>query len=278
MARCIVVLADGLRPDAVTGPHMPALLGLSRDYTSATHAVTVRPSVTVAALTSFATGVSPVAHSFVEPGLGFLPRLVGLRPLGKELARHRVPTLVAAGSVAARSRSVAWALGACAGVHRLISSSGDAADVVRAALPELELGGSLAFVYLPDCDRAGHAHGWMSDPYLQAAAGVDAAVHHLAVQTGILDDGLLIVLADHGGGGVAPTDHDAPHPLNDAIPLVLAGHDVRRHQTITRPVSLLDVPATVLDWFGIAVPECYEGTALRDAFVQSALPIEAAIA
>ncbi|MFI5207645.1 MAG: alkaline phosphatase family protein [Gemmatimonadales bacterium] len=278
MARCIVVLADGLRPDAVSRPLTPTLRDLSRNYTRAAHAVTVRPSVTVAALTSFATGVSPATHGMVEPGLGFLTRLGGLRPLGRELARQRVSTLVAAGSPAARSRPITWALGACAGVSRLVSSSGSAADVVRAALPELGRHDGFAFVYLPDCDRTGHAHGWMSPAYLEAASEVDAAVACLAAETGIVDEGLLIVLADHGGGGVAPTDHDAPHPLNDAIPLMLAGEGVRRHHVITRPVSLLDVPATVLDWFGVPVPECYEGTPLHDAFAQPAVMPEAAIA
>ncbi|MFI5280547.1 MAG: alkaline phosphatase family protein [Gemmatimonadales bacterium] len=279
MARCIVVLADGLRPDAITRRFTPALREISRDYTRAANAVTVRPSVTVAALTSLATGVSPATHGLVEPGLGFLTRLGGLRPLGRELARERIPTLVAAGSPAARSRPITWALGACAGVSRLVSSSGSAGDVVRAALPELVRHDGFAFVYLPDCDRAGHASGWMSPPYLRAAAEVDAAVELLAEQTGILGDGLLVVLADHGGGGVAPTDHDAPHPLNDAIPLMLAGPDVRRCHVITEPVSLLDVPATVLDWFDVPVPACYEGVPLRDAFAQLPLDVaEAAIA
>jgi hypothetical protein len=278
MARCIVVLADGLRPDAVTRPITPTMRDLSRDYTRAAHAVTVRPSVTVAALTSLATGVSPQTHGLVEPGLGFLARLSGLKPLGRELARNRVPTLVVAGSPAARSRPITWALGACAGVNRLVSSSGAAGDIVRAGLTELSLHDGFAFVYLPDCDRAGHAHGWMSAPYLAAAAEVDRAVAYLAEETGILEDGLLIVVADHGGGGVTPTDHDAPHPLNDAIPLTLAGAGVRRHHVITRPVSLLDVPATVLDWFDVPVPDCYEGTPLHDAFVQPAVMMEAAIA
>ncbi len=69
-----------------------------------------------------------------------------------------------------------------------------------------------------------------------------------------------------GGGGVEPTDHDAPHPDNDRIPLVIAGPGVRRYHSIARPVSLLDVPPTVLRWFGAEVPEAYEGAPLVEAF------------
>ena len=267
MARCVVVLADGLRPDAITRTHMPALHALGHDYTRAIHATTVRPSVTVAALASFATGVSPATHGLVEPGLGFLARLSTLRPLARELARARVPTVVAAGALAPRNRPVAWALTACAGVERLLcAANAEARDIMSEALPDLGPdpdGPLFSFVYLPDCDRAGHASGWMSAPYLDAASRVDAA---LGALTARLDDTLLIVLADHGGGGTSATDHDAPHPVNERIPLVLAGPGVRRHMVITRTVSLLDVPPTVLHWFGVPVPATYEGHILRDAF------------
>jgi predicted AlkP superfamily phosphohydrolase/phosphomutase len=264
MARCIVVLTDGLRPDAITRLHAPALSALGGAYTRAQGATTIRPSVTVAALASLATGVAPATHGLTEPGLGFLGRLGSLRPLARELSRRRIPTVVAAGAPAPRSRPVAWALVSCAGAQRLIMARGDARDVVRTATPALAaLHHGLGFVYLPDCDRAGHAHGWMSAAYHQAVATVDAAVGLLVR---FLDDSLIIVVSDHGGGGVVPTDHDLPHPVNDAIPLILAGAGVRRHRLIASPVSLLDVPATVLRWFGVPIPEVYEGRPLDEAF------------
>ncbi|HEY2804815.1 MAG TPA: alkaline phosphatase family protein [Gemmatimonadales bacterium] len=262
MARCVVVLADGLRPDAVTRTHMPTLRALGADYTRAISANTVRPSVTVAALASFATGVSPAAHGLVEPGLGFLTRLSALRPLARELGRHRISTLVAAGAPAIRSRPVACALTACAGVDRLVLSEGGARGIVEGSVPHLD-NHEFAFIYLPDCDRAGHSNGWMSPTYLKAASHVDAAIASLAIR---LDSSLLIVLADHGGGGVYPTDHDAPHPINDHIPLVLAGRGVRHGHTITGDVSLLDIPPTILRWFDVPVPLNYEGRALQEAF------------
>jgi hypothetical protein len=265
MARCLVVLVDGLRPDAISYQHAPVLRSLGRDWVRAMHATTVRPSVTVAALASLATGVGPASHGLTEPGLGFLTRLGRLRPLARELARHRIPTVVAAGIPAARSRPVARALVAGAGAAQLLACRGTAVEIVREALPTLAaLRRGLGFLYLPDCDRAGHADGWMSASYVRAVAVVDAAVRLLS---GFLDDSLVIVLSDHGGGGVHPTDHDAPHPVNDAIPLILAGDGVRRRCTLMQPVSLLDVPATVLDRFDVPVPTCYEGRPLTEAFV-----------
>jgi len=271
MARCVVVLTDGLWPDSVTRTHMPTLRALGHDYTRAALAKTVRPSVTVAALASFATGVAPETHGLVEPGLGFLTRLGSLKPMARELSRHRLGTLVAAGAPAVRSRPVAWALTACAGVSRLVLSEGGARGTVEGALPHLA-DHDFAFIYLPDCDRAGHQHGWMSPAYLRAASGIDAAIASLDIR---LDETLLIVLADHGGGGVNPTDHDLPHPINDAIPLVLAGQGVRHGHVIDREVSLLDVPATILHFFGVPVPHSYEGRPLEDAF-EAPIPEDAA--
>ena len=119
------------------------------------------------------------------------------------------------------------------------------------------------FVYLNDCDRAGHAHGWMSAEYLAAAAELDAAVGVLAP---LAERDLVLVLADHGGGGVTPNDHHEPHAVNDAIPLILAGPNVARGRRLTRPVSILDVPPTICAWLGLNVPPSYEGRVLRDAF------------
>ncbi len=94
MRRVVLVLADGLRPDAITATDMPSLDALARTYTMALRARTVRPSRTVAALASLATGVAPETHGLIEPGLGFLARLPALRPLARELSRGGVPSQV----------------------------------------------------------------------------------------------------------------------------------------------------------------------------------------
>jgi arylsulfatase A-like enzyme len=106
----------------------------------------------------------------------------------------------------------------------------------------------------------------MSAPYIEAAAEVDAAIGLLS---GLSDDVVFVVVADHGGGGVHPQDHDEPHPTNDHIPLILAGPGVTRRHELTRSISLLDLPATILWWFGCAVPSCYEGRALAEAFLHT---------
>ncbi len=270
MRRLVIVLADGLRPDAVSPSVMPSLDALGPVYTLARRARTVRPSATVAALASLATGVGPDTHRLIEPGLGFLPRLRTIRPVSRVLARAGIPTDIVTADLGPAALPVAWALASTAGARRLVAKGSRARDTAAAAhrlLAQREQ--RLLFVYLPDCDRAGHAHGWMSDPYLEAAAEVDAAVGLLSPWT---DDAVFIITADHGGGGVTANEHDEPHPVNDHIPLIVAGPGVTRRHQLTRAISLLDVPATVLWWFGIPVPGDYEGRPLAEAFARVSSP------
>lgn len=264
MPRLILALTDGLRPDVITPTLMPSLHALAAAHTSAVAARTVRPSATVAALASLATGVAPETHRLVQPGLDFLPRISRLRPVARELARHGVPTDVVTAELPLASLPVAWALASAAGVRRLLPAGRRARDTAAAArwLAD-EDGSGLIFVYLPECDDAGHEAGWMSDRYLAAAAELDAGVGALSQH---VDDALLVVVADHGGGGVLATEHHHPHPVNEHIPLVLAGPGVAREHRLDGPVSILDLSATVLWWFGVPVPDCYEGRPLLEAF------------
>ena len=276
MRRVVLVLADGLRPDAITPTDMPSLDALSRRFTTALRARTVRPSRTVAALASLATGVAPETHGLIEPGLGFLKRLPTLRPLARELTRGGVSSQVVASELLASERAVLWALTKAAGLGKFRSAGLRAREVARAAQTlalSQSTGGGLVFVYLNDCDQAGHAHGWMSPQYRAAAVEVDAAIGVLAELT---EHALLIVMADHGGGGVSTHDHAEPHPVNEHIPLILAGPDVTRQHQLTRQVSLLDVPPTLLWWFGLEIPVGYEGRVLRQAFTATPRTLEPA--
>lgn len=275
MRRVVIVLADGLRPDAITRTDMPSLDALARAYTVALHATTIRPSRTVAALASLATGVAPATHGLIEPGLGFLRRLPTLRPLARELARGGVRSQIVASELLPADRAVLWALTKAAGVGRYHSAGLRARDVARAALTTaLAPRSGVVFVYFNDCDQAGHAHGWMSPQYRKAAVEVDAGIGVLAA---LAEHSLLIVLSDHGGGGVTPHDHAEPHPVNDHIPLILAGPEITRRHQLARRVSLLDLPPTLLWWLGLDVPHAYEGRILAEAFRRAERPAEATV-
>ena len=174
MRRVVLVLADGLRPDAITPTDMPSLDALARTYTTAFRASTVRPSRTVAALASLATGVAPGTHGLIEPGLGFLARLPTLRPLARELSRGGVTSQVVASELLPSERAVRWALTKAAGLGKYRSAGLRAREVARAAqagAPAQSTG--LVFVYLNDCDVVVRSRG----AGVLRGARVDSGLH-----------------------------------------------------------------------------------------------------
>ncbi len=266
--KIVLLVIDGLRPDAVTPERMPVLSDLMERAWRAERASTVRPSITVAALTSLGTGVSPQRHGLRSAGIGSLARLRGLRPLPAELRRLGVETTIVIPELAGSARWLASALLRLGGATRLIMAPAAPGPLLEATLRHLLGNGGREFVvaYVNDTDLAGHAWGWMSPAYLQAAGTIDRALTHLAP---LIDDpeALVIITADHGGGGVLPQDHDHPHPVNDAIPLMLLGGRVSPGIGGVGPTHLLDIPPTVLHGFGGTAPAQYEGRVIHEAFL-----------
>lgn len=266
--KVVLVVIDGLRPDAVTPERMPVLSALMTRAWRPESASTVRPSITVAALTSLGTGVSPQRHGLRSAGIGSLTRLRGLRPLPTELRRLGVESTIVIAELSGGPRWIAGALLRLGGATRLLMSPAAPAQLMDTAMRHI--GGNLAreFVvaYMNDADIAGHAWGWMSQPYLQAAATIDRALSRL---TPLIDDpdALVIITADHGGGGVLAQDHDHPHPVNDAIPLLLLGGRIVPGVGGVGPAHLLDIPPTVLHGFGGTAPAQYEGRVIHEAYL-----------
>ncbi len=266
--KIVLAIADGLRPDAITERSMPALASLIAQGWSAPRATTVRPSTTMAALGSLATGVEPRAHRLVVPAMRRLPAPRGIRPLPAALRRLGVPTTVIAPQLSPRARWLAGALLRLAGVSR--TRFGPTGSARLGELAARHLGGNnrreFVVLYLNEADLAGHSWGWMSPGYFRALAALDQAMASLAPFAGDPET-LVIVAADHGGGGVLPREHDHPHPANDAIPLALLGGQVSQG-VASLPVRLLDVPPTVLHGFGGTPPASYQGRVLHEAFVR----------
>src|SRR5262249_27099196 len=79
--RVVVVVLDGLRPDAIDAFDLQHVARLRAIGASTVAATTVSPSLTWAALTSIMTGVSPQLHGVVSDNV-HLPRpRVRLEPL-----------------------------------------------------------------------------------------------------------------------------------------------------------------------------------------------------
>ena len=272
--RVIVVVLDGLRPDALTRFDLAHLNRLRRGGASTLHGATVAPSVTAAAMTSLFTGVPPNVHG-VESDRFHLPSpRRRLLPMTQVVSQAGLPTSAFLAEVPFLFRGLAKRFAHVAGVDDATFTGAGAAEILMAARQALSAQRrGLIFLHWPDADRAGHAHGWMSAPYAEASRQLDASIGRLAALCEIgRDPGtLLIALADHGGGGARADDHDSPHPFDRTIPIVLAGGGVGASE-LAPLTSLLDVPPTVLWALGMPIPAAWSGRPLLEAFA----PVEVA--
>lgn len=273
--RVVLVVLDGLRPDAISQLQLPAWNRLAARGAATLDATTIAPSVTNAAMASLFTGVAPETHGIRGDHFHVPRQTCHVHPVPRCLRGVGIPTTTFLRSIPWIFRGVASRIGKALGVAMPHFVGHCAADIVLAARRTLEhRKRELIVLHLPDADRAGHEHGWMSDEYLTAARRLDHALGLISAYAHVDDDPrtLMIALADHGGGGVDPRDHDSAHPLDRTIPMLVSGGSARPGN-LSKHTTLLDVPATILWSLGVPVPPSYAGRPLFEAFAQ--LPVAA---
>lgn len=274
--RVVLVVLDGLRPDAIPRFALPHLAALAQRSAYTMLGRTVTPSVTACAMASLLTGAAPERHG-LQSDRFHLPKSRGpLHPLPRLLAEHGLQSSAFLAAMPLLFTGIAKRLATRLGIGVARFRGRGCDEILAAARGSLrEQKDGLILMHWPDADRAGHAQGWMSEQYADATWRMDATMGLLMRELDLTDAGtLLIALADHGGGGALPTHHNSAHPLDTTIPIFIAGGAVRRGE-MTPGASLLDVPATVCWALGLPLPESYAGRPLTSAFAPPPLVVAA---
>lgn len=272
--RVVLVVLDGLRPDAIQRFRLQRVASLVRRGASTLRAQTVSPSITPCAMATLLTGAAPERHGMQSERF-HIPRSRGpVHPVAKELAKQSMPTSFFMPRVPFLMRGIASRISSALGLGEFRDHGRDASEVLAAAQKNLATQRrGLIMLHWLDADRAGHEFGWMSPEYGAAAARMDDALGRLEESIDLSDPGtLLIALADHGGGGATPKHHDSAHPLDTTIPITLVGGAIVPCE-LGVGVRLTDVPATILWALGLSRPESYAGQPLLQAFAK--LPMAA---
>ncbi len=261
-ARHIVLLSlDGARSDAITTVLPPALAGRAA---VARAAKTISPSLTLPSHASMLSGVAPWRHGVTfndwRDGEAYFTRTTVFTEVTGSGGR-------AAAIVHKRKLLMLSPPGPGLVVQYLAYPRfRQAAVVAHAARYLREQRPAFLFVHVADPDDAGHRYGWMTPEYLAVVAGVPALIEQFLQafeETGLAEQSLLIVTADHGGHG---RTHGTNRAEDMMIPWMVFGAGVRRGTVIDRLVTIYDTGATVLGALGVPVPSDWHGRMIREAF------------
>ena len=261
--KVLLISIDGLRPDALQkSPYFSQLASMARYSMTAE---TIYPSVTLPAHTSMFHGVSPTLHGVTDND--FTPK----SSLGSGLTE----VLVNAG----RSCAMFYDWKTLEKLTRIPSqvkmtyNSGsrkpagmekyqESADLSTAAAIEHITSSptDFTFLYYGLTDEMGHTYAWMSDKYTWAIDYVLANV--LRVLEVVGDEYVVIITADHGGGGEKPKDHGSSTAEDMTIPLLIIGEGYEAGTLFEGDLSILDVAPTVAELLGVCPKSYWEGDSL----------------
>lgn len=254
--KVILILVDGMRPDAMTDcghPYGNRLLELG---SYSLEAETVFPSVTLPCHMSLFHSVSPERHGILTNT--YVPQVRPVRGLCEQLS--------AEGKICcffynweelrdlSRPSSLAYSFFVSEALYHGEKSNEMVTENALSFIGEEKP--DFAFVYLGFADIAGHNHGWMGEEYMGACRLSLEEIRRLVEAFG--DEYSIIVTADHGGHGWM---HGTQEKEDMLIPLVCIGPDFQPGAQFEK-AGICDIAPTVTELLGVAAPEEWKGRSL----------------
>jgi predicted AlkP superfamily pyrophosphatase or phosphodiesterase len=243
MTKVVLIMIDGLRPDALRMGHSPHVDDLLQRGSYSLTAQSVMPSITLPCHMSIFHSVPPARHGITTniwtPMARPLPGLIEQIAGTHTAFFHSWEPL--------RNLNTPETLNFSYFYHRNHELDMDR-NVLAAAIPYIQNEGpDFAFVYFSAVDIAGHDFGWMSEGYLRTVSEVDQLAGELIKS--LPADYSTILQSDHGG-------HDRYHgtdlPEDMTVPWVIVGSGIRQGYNIQAPISILDTAPTITRLLGFA--------------------------
>lgn len=253
----VVVLVDGLGAGQLR--QFASFAPVMAQATQVCPVSSTFPSTTAAAITSFGTGLPVGEHGIVSAAfedddgnaLWPLSWQTDPNPIATQPQSTVFELAVAAGVAVTSAGPLRFAN---SGLTRAAlrgaeyagaETSQEQLNAVGAALGVARRGGqpALVYVYVPEVDKAGHASGVGSEPYLKALGAADEFVDQLASLLG--EEETLLVTADHGMIDVTDDDRvdlEANRALRVGVRRIMG--EPRARFVYTRPGCTPDVAAT----------------------------------
>ena len=252
--KAILILSDGMRPDAVLSCGHPFVSRFLDVSAHALDAQTVFPSVTLPCHMSLFHSVKPDRHGVLTNT--YTPQVRPVEGLFERLDRFEKRGSLYYTWEELRDLERPGHLTESRYLNQHFLDNCDKA-ITEAALQGIQAySPDFTFLYLGWVDSAGHNFGWMSPEYMQAVSIAWDCIQR--VYESLTGDTALLVTADHGG-------HDRSHgttlPEDMTIPLFLYGKPFAPGQVLT-DASILDIAPTVAALTGITPSPDWEGKSL----------------
>ncbi len=257
----LLILIDGLRPDALAQVETPAIDSLCRRGAWTMQAQSVMPCLTLVCHMSIFHSVPPSRHGIMQnlyqplarplPGLfeqtkqanlksGFLYNWEPLRDVGRPGSLHFSYFQD--------------------NLYRLADGDRQLAQEAIRYIEQENPG--FVFLYLGSTDISGHAYGWMSPEYLANVTQVDEIVGD--VLDSLPDNSTVLLQSDHGGH---ERMHGTEMPEDMLIPWLIAGPGIKQNHEIQQPVTLLNSAPTLTAVLGIDPAPEWEGVPVAEIFI-----------
>lgn len=253
--KVLLVLVDGLRPDAIQQCSYPFLREFMNKCTYTNEGKSVFPSVTLPCHMSLFHSVVPDRHGVMD---NIYTRPV--RPIDglfEVLSKNHkscyffytweeLRDIGRPGSLTCQEFRE---------YHRFFEQADcDMCDRTIQALQTEQP--DFMFYYIANTDGIGHKYGWMSKEYLEA---VDLAAKCIEkIVEALPENYTLFVTADHGGHG---RTHGTTAPEDMTIPIMCYGADWEPGKKLEN-AGLLDFAPTIANILECEIPEDWEGKSL----------------
>ncbi len=268
-AHVVLIVVDGLRPDAIAAAQAPNLGKLVASGAASSSARAVEIPETLASFVTIVTGLAPSGHGVTwndDRGITLGPTIY------TRVAEAGLPAALYFGKskLAALAEPGTAAVSLGPGPHDSNWPAGDGMALARAFARDFAARPfAFALVHLRQPDYVGHDAGWMSPAYLDAVRRDDAALGVILEASAVSPVGgrtTVLLTSDHGGEG---TNHRAKGTdANWQIPWICGGPGVRTGAIAGTP-SLLDVAPTVLALLGLAPMPDSQGRAVEECLVKT---------
>ncbi|OHT13092.1 Type I phosphodiesterase/nucleotide pyrophosphatase [Tritrichomonas foetus] len=118
----------------------------------------------------------------------------------------------------------------------------------------------LSFLMLDETDYYGHRYGYFSreqSDYLYIVDGYLQKIYDMLVKKNYVNDSLIMLVTDHGGGGVHPNKHGSDEFSDKQVFFICSGPNIDSSEFDN--FSVKDIGAFVSHFLGIKQPPLWEG-------------------